>query len=150
MPYDQPAIFGALISPIISQVCWKAASNDLFSMAFRAGPVAAAVERPEWLAAVVALMQLPTEFLGATGRDIRKGSFLRRHHHLPVLRSVLGTEATYDVRQFDARSREVMPRIRQCWAIANAGINHASASFPRRDRRWSGGAADGGRHATVR
>jgi hypothetical protein len=48
----------------------------LFSMTFRTGPVATAVETPERLATVVALMQLPTQFLGATGRDIRERSFL--------------------------------------------------------------------------
>ena len=39
----------------------------LFSMTFRTGPVATAVETPERLATVVALIQFPAQFLGATG-----------------------------------------------------------------------------------
>ena len=76
----------------------------LSSMTFRTRPVATAVETPELLATIVALMQLPASFLGATGRDVRNRSILGWHHRLPVLRPILGSEATDDVGQFDAWS----------------------------------------------
>ena len=57
----------------------------LSPMALRASPIATAVESPERLVAVVAPVKPSAQFFGAAGRDIRKGPFLRGHHHVSML-----------------------------------------------------------------
>ncbi len=118
----------------------------LRSMAFRAGPVAATVEHPKGFAAVITSVQPTAQLLGAAGCDIRKGSFVRRHHHVAVVRPILRTKLTNHVGQFDTSLGKRLVRVH--WARAR--INHGWTSFPRRDPRWSGGAVAGDPLAKVR
>jgi hypothetical protein len=69
----------------------------LLSMAFLAGPIAAAVKNPEGFSTVVTSVQPPTELLGTAGGDIRKCSLVRGHHHAAILRPIRSAEATNHV-----------------------------------------------------
>src|SRR5262249_31732779 len=101
-------------------------------MALGARPVPAAVVAPKRVVAVVAAVEPSPQLSSAAGSDVGKCLLLRGHHPVAVLCGILGTELADDVRQLNVPLRG-----------ANAGINHGSASFPRRGRRWSDRGADG-------
>src|SRR5271156_440393 len=108
-------------------------------MAFGTRPVPAAVVAPERVIAVITAVEPSPQFSSAAGRDVGKCLLVRGHHPLAVLSDVLGTESADDVRQLDVRLGR-----------AKAGINHGSASFPRRGRRWSATGGDGAGPARAR
>ena len=108
----------------------------LRAMAFRAGPVAAAVKAPEDLMTLVTVVQPSSQGGGTTSHDVRQGLFLRGHQRRAVLGQVVRAETADDVGQLQADL-----------GLVGRGINHGWASFLRRDPRWSGPA--GGEVAPV-